>query len=124
MLGGPEAIAPKQSLPRDISCLAHDTDSCTTDAHLAGDGRMGKLASLQQSTGFKAAFFKLRMGKLSWSPYHGGIVNQLRRTSIVPLAPWALWRSETPSRRPLAWALRPATTLPRVSTVSWSWPNR
>jgi hypothetical protein len=28
------------------------TDSCTTDAHLARDGRVGKVASSQQSTGF------------------------------------------------------------------------
>jgi hypothetical protein len=59
------------------------TDSRTTDAHLARDGRAGKVASLQQSTGFQAAFFKLRTGELSWSPYHETIVNQLRRTSIM-----------------------------------------
>ena len=28
------------------------TDSCTTDAHLARDGHVGKVASSQQSTGF------------------------------------------------------------------------
>jgi hypothetical protein len=44
------------------------TDSRTTDAHLARDGRVRKVASLQQSTGFQAAFFKLRTGELSWSP--------------------------------------------------------
>jgi hypothetical protein len=59
------------------------TDSRTTDAHLARDGRVGKGASLQQSPGCQAAFFKLRTGELSWSPYQGAIVNQLRRPSII-----------------------------------------
>jgi hypothetical protein len=57
--------------------LSPYTDSCTTDAHPVRDGRVGKVASLQQSTGFQAAFFKLHMGELSWSLYHGAIVNQL-----------------------------------------------
>jgi hypothetical protein len=45
-------------------------DSRPTDAHLAGDGRVGEVTSLQQPPGFQTAFLKLRAGKMSWSPYH------------------------------------------------------
>jgi hypothetical protein len=39
-----------------------------TDAHRAGDGRAGEAATVQQSTGFKAALFTWHTGTLPWSP--------------------------------------------------------
>ncbi len=56
-----------RTLPELLSPL---TDSRTTDAHLACDGRLGKVASLQQSPGRQAAFLKWRASEMSWSPYH------------------------------------------------------
>ncbi len=58
-------------IPRTLpELLSPFTDSRTTDAHLACNGRVGKVASLQQSPGRQAAFLKLRAGEMSWSPYH------------------------------------------------------
>jgi hypothetical protein len=45
-------------------------DRRAADAHLARDGRVGKVASLQQSPGRQAAFLKWRASEMSWSPYH------------------------------------------------------
>jgi hypothetical protein len=50
------------------------TDSSAADAHLARNGRLGEVASLQQRTGFHAAFFKLRTSELSWSPSQSYLV--------------------------------------------------
>jgi hypothetical protein len=58
-------------IPRTLpELLCPFTDSRTTDAYLACDGRVGKVASLQQSPGRQAAFLKLRASEMSWSPYH------------------------------------------------------
>jgi hypothetical protein len=50
--------------------LGPGADRHATDAHLPGDSGMGKVASLPQPSGLQTAFFKLRAGELSWSPYH------------------------------------------------------
>lgn len=54
--------------------LSPSADSGAADAHLARNGRLGEVASVQQPTGLQAAFFKLRTGKLSWFPSHGYLV--------------------------------------------------
>jgi hypothetical protein len=51
--------------------LGPGTDRRATDAHLACDGCLGKMTSLQQPPGLQTAFLKLCSGELSWSPYHG-----------------------------------------------------
>lgn len=45
-------------------------DGHPTDAHTAGDLRLGQLPSLQQSGRLQAAFFTLGTGEVLWSPYH------------------------------------------------------
>jgi hypothetical protein len=54
--------------------LRPSADCRAAAPHLARNSRLGEVASLQQSTGFQAAFFKLRTGKLSWFPSHGYLV--------------------------------------------------
>jgi hypothetical protein len=74
----PRHAAPVQAaqVPLTLSQLSSPAvNSSATDAHLARNGRLGEVASLQQPTGFQTAFFKLYTGELSWSPYHGAIVN-------------------------------------------------
>jgi len=55
--------APKLHSPR--------ADRRPTDAHLAGDGRVGEVTSWPQPPGFQTAFLTWRAGELSWSPSHG-----------------------------------------------------
>jgi hypothetical protein len=45
-------------------------DRRAADAHLARDGRVGKVASLQQPPRRQTAFFQLCTGEMSWSPSH------------------------------------------------------
>ena len=54
--------------------LSPSADSRAANPHLARNGRVGEVASLQQPTGFQAALFKLRTGKLSWFPSHSYLV--------------------------------------------------
>jgi hypothetical protein len=62
------ALPPPQ-LPLTLpEVLGPWADSRTTDAHLACDGRVGKVASVPQSPGRPAAFLTWRAGALSWSP--------------------------------------------------------
>lgn len=51
--------------------LGPGADRHATDAHLPGDGSMGKVTRLQQPSGLQTAFLKLHAGELSWSPDHG-----------------------------------------------------
>jgi hypothetical protein len=58
-------------IPRTLpEWLSPCSDSRTTEAHLACDGRVGQVASLPQSPGRQAAFLKWRASEMSWSPDH------------------------------------------------------